>query len=644
MPATASVSLTGDPYIDGVLSGTRWGVSSLTYSFPTSAAYYEYSGEPGTNFEAFTAAQQDAVRKVLANYTAIANLTFTEVAETSSQHATLRYAESDSLSPGSAWAYFPSSWPQGGDMWFNNSSNVFDNPIKGNAAYFVMLHETGHAIGLKHTHEVMGSFGTEPLDHDLFEYSVMSYRAYVGAAPGQYTNDFPQTLMMYDIAAVQTMYGANYNTNSGDTVYVWSPTTGEMSLNGVGMGALAGNKIFMTIWDGGGQDTYDFSDYTTALAVNLQPGGWTTASTTQLAYLGDGHYAAGNIANALLYNNNPASLIENVIGGADNDVMTGNIADNHFTGGGGNDVFDGGSGNDSAIYSGLTSDYSWSRNANGSWTITDLRTGSLDGADTLWNLEFLQFSDSSVAIGSYTPPAPPVVTNTTPSFTSSAQSVSLTEWADRSTNESLNTAHIATGTMSFADPDGGDTHAVAFTPEGPGYLGTFTLTGLDDATGSVGWTFSVSDSAVNYLKARQSLTQKYDVTVDDGHGGTAMQTVTVTLIGTDDAKSPSPGLGKGKGAVSKLDFTDNLTGGDGSDTFRFASTSFGDDVIADFKVTGKNHDFLQFDDSIFASAADALSHATQAGQDVVLTYDESDAVTLLGVQLSQLTAQNFIIV
>ena len=193
MPATASVSLTGDPYIDGVLSGTRWGVSSLTYSFPTSAAYYEYSGEPGTNFEAFTAAQQDAVRKVLANYTAIANLTFTEVAETSSQHATLRYAESDSLSPNTAWAYFPNTLPQGGDMWFNNSSNVFDNPIKGNAAYFVMLHETGHAIGLKHTHEVMGSFGTEPLDHDSFEYSVMSYRSYVGAAPGQY-NDFPQTL------------------------------------------------------------------------------------------------------------------------------------------------------------------------------------------------------------------------------------------------------------------------------------------------------------------------------------------------------------------------------------------------------------------------------------------------------------------
>ena len=72
----------------------------------------------------------------------------------------------------------------------------------------------------------------------------------------------------------------------------------------------------MTIWDGGGNDTYDFSNYTTNLSVNLQPGSWTTASTAQLANLGNGHTAIGNIANAYLYNNNPASLIENAVGGS----------------------------------------------------------------------------------------------------------------------------------------------------------------------------------------------------------------------------------------------------------------------------------------------------------------------------------------
>jgi serralysin len=46
---------------------------------------------------------------------------------------------------------------------------------------------------------------------------------------------------MYDIAALQDIYGANYSTNAGDSVYKWSPTTGEMFINGVGQGAPAGN-------------------------------------------------------------------------------------------------------------------------------------------------------------------------------------------------------------------------------------------------------------------------------------------------------------------------------------------------------------------------------------------------------------------
>jgi len=42
----------------------------------------------------------------------------------------------------------------------------------------------------------------------------------------------------------------------------------------------------MTVWDGGGQDTYDFSNYSTGVTVNLAPGSWTTTSATQLANLG----------------------------------------------------------------------------------------------------------------------------------------------------------------------------------------------------------------------------------------------------------------------------------------------------------------------------------------------------------------------
>ncbi|NQE60608.1 FG-GAP-like repeat-containing protein [Caulobacter sp. RHG1] len=69
-----------------------------------------------------------------------------------------------------------------------------------------------------------------------------------------------------------------------------------------------------------------------------------------------------------------------------------------ITGGAGNDFIDGGDGVDTAIYSGVAADYSWTKAADGSWTVRDLRPGSPDGADQLNNVEILRFSDKSVAL------------------------------------------------------------------------------------------------------------------------------------------------------------------------------------------------------------------------------------------------------
>src|SRR5262249_24378899 len=159
----------------------------------------------------------------------------------------------------------------------------------------------------------------------------------------------------------------------------WSTTTGEMFVNGVGQGAPGGNTIFMTVWDGGGNDTYDFSNFTASVSADLRPGQWSTTSSAQLANLGSGHIAIGNIANALLFNNNPASLIENVIGGSGDDTLTGSDGNNNFTGGPGNDVIEGGLGSNTAIYSGLKANYTITKNANGTITVADTRAGSPDG-------------------------------------------------------------------------------------------------------------------------------------------------------------------------------------------------------------------------------------------------------------------------
>ena len=85
MPATSSVSPSGDKYVDAILTGTKWATASLTFSFPSDASYYGSgygSGEPGSNFAAFNAAQQAAVKSIYAMYSSVANVTFTEVTET----------------------------------------------------------------------------------------------------------------------------------------------------------------------------------------------------------------------------------------------------------------------------------------------------------------------------------------------------------------------------------------------------------------------------------------------------------------------------------------------------------------------------------------------------------------------------------
>jgi VCBS repeat-containing protein len=68
------------------------------------------------------------------------------------------------------------------------------------------------------------------------------------------------------------------------------------------------------------------------------------------------------------------------------------------------------------------------------------------------------------------------------------------------------------------------------------FLGTFSLdTAAIDTADTIGWSFTVADSAMDSLKAGATKVQLYDVTISDGHGGTIIQTITITLTGADDA-------------------------------------------------------------------------------------------------------------
>ncbi len=354
---------------------------TVTYGFRSSQPANMPSDIGG--FSRFSEAQILAAEAALQAWADVAGITFIRVGTGSTgegaytNNATILFSNySTGYEDAAAFAYYP--WPTAtgaadvqGDVWVNVSLAYNATPVLGEYGPHLLVHEIGHAIGISHPGDYNAGDG-DPITYpesatywqDSRAYTVMSY--FGSAGVGHSLNGFAASPQLHDIAAAQYLYGANMNTRTGNTVYGFNSTADRPHYSIT----LGGPSPVFAIWDAGGIDTLDLSGFSTPSEIDLRQEAFSSAGPGN----GGVGVAIGNIAIAR------GAVIENAIGGGGDDRIIGNSSNNQLTGNGGIDT---------AVYSVASSAASWSRNIDGSWTVS--ATGA--GVDTLRTVERVEFND-----------------------------------------------------------------------------------------------------------------------------------------------------------------------------------------------------------------------------------------------------------
>jgi len=319
---------------------------SVTYSFLTS--------NPGdskdSSFVAFDENQRKVIGQILQYWAEVANITFTPTQQ--GTEGQVRFGMSATIggqglsagAPGPSLTNYTWIQPYWSDR---NHVDAWDGRFgTTNGKYLreLVLHEVGHAIGLNHPgpYNFGGKEDPEaysknpdkylPKREDNAQYSIMSYNDGLNGRI-QYTGSEASstTPLIYDIAAAQYLYGANYGTRTGDDTYSFEDPNAPFRI---------------TLWDAGGNDTISAANQVLDAYIDLRNGYFSsigprsnfnkTRARDNLAITFEVKNSAGIVVN----------IIENAVGGKGDDVVIGNEVANSLFGGEGNDILEGRKGND----------------------------------------------------------------------------------------------------------------------------------------------------------------------------------------------------------------------------------------------------------------------------------------------------------
>jgi serralysin len=330
-------SFTADQAADEILrKGLSWGDKNadgkidLSYNF-LSEKPANYNAKLG-NFSEFSAQQKAQAVLAMQSWADVANVTFSE-GKGGDGHMT--FGNYDVSTGGAAFAYLPSGGSYDGQSWYliNDQYQVNKTPDTNNYGRQTLTHEIGHTLGLSHPGAYNAgngnpTYGDAKYAEDSRGYSLMSYWSETNTGQ-DFSKDgsgaYASAPLLDDIVAVQKLYGANYETRAGDTTYGFSSNAERDFYSATS----ASSKVVFSVWDGGGNDTLNFSGFKQNQKINLNEGSFSDVGGM-----------VGNVSIA------HGVTVENAIGGTGNDLLIGNAAVNVLFGGAGNDILYGGGGGD----------------------------------------------------------------------------------------------------------------------------------------------------------------------------------------------------------------------------------------------------------------------------------------------------------